>query len=124
MTTRSRAVAAAAKKPLAAAVRPLTPRPGTPRPRRPAAVLSNARSVSDVEVELELTVAIPKAPEPSIITPCAMLITRPDASARAARRRPPGDARNRRAADRAGVRGRRKDLGRRRGAARRVAAAA
>jgi hypothetical protein len=49
---RSRETAAAAKKAFAAAVKPLTGRPGAPRPSRPAAVFKRARSVSDVEVEV------------------------------------------------------------------------
>src|SRR5262249_958255 len=44
--------AAAANSPFAAAVSPLTPRPGTPRPSRVTAVFRSARSVREVEVEV------------------------------------------------------------------------
>ena len=47
------------KNPFAAAVRPLTGLLDTPMPTRPIAVLSSARSVSEVEVEVELTVESP-----------------------------------------------------------------
>jgi len=57
-TTRSFAAAAAANHAFAAAVSPLTERPGTPRPRRPEAVLSSARSVREVEVDDELMIEI------------------------------------------------------------------
>jgi len=52
------AAAAAANQAFAAAVSPLTDRPGTPRPRRPEAVLSSARSVREVEVDDELMIEI------------------------------------------------------------------
>ena len=53
-TTWSRAAATAANSAFAAGVRPLTSLPGAPSPRRPAAVLSRARSVREVEVDEEL----------------------------------------------------------------------
>ena len=60
-SVRSRAAAAAANNAFADGVKPLTDSPGTPRPRRLAAVLSSARSVSEMD-EDELMASVPAPP--------------------------------------------------------------